>query len=217
MKVAYWDTEQGGARPRLLGEVKGTPTIRLYKPTAKQGNSNRKKVVLDYNQERKAKDMKKFVDYAMPDFVEKVKGAAVLQAFEEKAERNGLPRAILFTAKAGAKPLTKFLSAEFRRRLLLGQVEQTAANQAVLDKYGITEFPALVVVPPLDAAGEAAVVRYDGTSFARAKLQMFLSTHALRQAVEVKKKTPAQGEEGETAGAPKVPPPKEEGSAKTEL
>lgn len=217
MKVAYWDTEQGGARPRLLGEVKGTPTIRLYKPKAKQGNSNRKKVVLDYNQERKAKDMKKFVDYAIPDFVEKVKGTGGLLAFEEKAARNGLPRAILFTAKAGVKPLTKFLSAEFRRRLLLGQVEQTAANQAVLDKYGITEFPALVVVPPPNEAGEeAAVVRYDGTSFARAKLQMFLSTHALRQAVEVKKKAPAQGEEGETAGAPKAPP-KEEGSAKTEL
>ena len=79
--------------------MKGTPTIRLYKPKTKQGNSNRKKVVLDYNQERKAKDMKKFVDYAMPNFVECVKHEEGLKAFEEKAERNGLPRALLFTAK----------------------------------------------------------------------------------------------------------------------
>lgn len=211
--MAYWDTEQGGARPRLLGEVKGTPTIRLYKPTTKQGNSNRKKVVLEYNQERKAPAMKKFVDYSMPDFIEHVKGEEGLRAFEEKAQRNGLPQVLLFTSKAGTKPLTKFLSAEFRRRLLLGQVEPSKPNQAVIEKYGVTEFPALVVVSPLPEGGEAEVVRYDGKSFARAKLEMFLSTHALKQAVEVKKKTPAKEGE-ETAGA-KESPPKE--SVKTEL
>jgi len=217
VKVAYWDTEQGGSSPRLLGEVKGTPTIRLYKPKAKQGNSNRKKAVLDYNQERKAKDMKKFVDYAMPSFVERVKNEEGLQAFEEKARRNGLPQALLFTSKADIKPVTKFLSAEFRRRLLLGQVEESAATRAVIDKYGITEFPALVVVPPPTADGEEAgaaeVVRYDGKSFARAPLQMFLSTHALKTAVEVKKKTAAAP--GGGAGDAKEAAPGE--SVKTEL
>lgn len=202
-----------------MGEVKGTPTIRLYKPKAKQGNSNRKKVVLDYNQERKARDMKKFVDYAMPNFVEKMKGEDGLQAFEEKAVRNGLPRALLFTSKEdGVKPLTKFLSAEFRRRLLLGQVEPSTANQAVIERYGITEFPALVVIAPPTEGGEAGadddVVRYDGKSFARAKLEMFLSTHALKQAAEVKKKTPA-GEGGAAEGAQEPPPKKE--SVKSEL
>lgn len=198
----------------MLGEVKGTPTIRLYKPKAKQGNSNRKKVVLDYNQERKAKDMKKFADYAMPNFVERVKNEEGLRAFEEKAQRNGLPRALLFTSKADTKPLTKFLSAEFRRRLLLGQVESSEPNQVVIDRYGITEFPALVVVPPPTEDGEEVadgkIIRYDGKSFAKAKLQMFLSTHALKKAVEVKKKAPA----GEASDA-KEAPPKE--SVKTEL
>jgi len=216
--VAYWDTEQGGSRPRLLGEVKGTPTIRLYKPKTKQGNSNRKKVVLDYNQERKAKDMKKFVDYAMPNFVERVKHEEGLKAFEEKAERNGLPRALLFTAKADVKPLTKFLSAEFRRRLLLGQVQESAATKAVLDKYGITELPALVVVPPPpeedgEEAAEAEIIRYGGKSFARPQLQLFLSKHALKTAVEAKKKTSAGA--GEGAGDAKEAPPGE--SVKTEL
>lgn len=216
MKVAYWDTEQTGSRPRLLGEVKGTPTIRLYKPKAKQGNSNSKKVVLDYNQERKAKDMKTFVDYAMPDFIEHVKGEKGLTAFEEKAARNGLPQALLFTSKAGTKPLTKFLSAEFRRRLLLAQVEPSKPNQAAIDKYGITDFPALVVVLPGEDGGEGEVVRYDGKSFAKPKVEMFLSTHALKQAVEVKKKPPAQEEEGEKKEAPKKESPKME-SPKSEL
>jgi len=211
--VAYWDTEQGGARPRLLGEVKGTPTIRLYKPKAKQGNSNAKKVVLDYNQERKAKDMKRFVDYAMPDFIEYVKGEKGLLAFEEKALRNGLPQVLLFTSKAGTKPLTKFLSAEFRRRLLLGQVEPTKPNQAVLDKYGIVEFPTLVVIPPPteeEGGGERKIIHYDGNSFAREELQTFLSKHALEKAVEVKKKKPAQAADGGES-------PSKEDPAKSEL
>lgn len=194
----------------MLGEVKGTPTIRLYKPKAKQGNSNRKKVVLDYNQERKAPDMKKFVEYAMPEFIEHVKSEKGLLAFEEKAERNGLPQVLLFTSKAGTKPLTKFLSAEFRRRILLAQIEPTKPNQAAIDKYGITEFPALIVVPPPSEEGGAAdVVRYEGKSFARAKLQMFLSTHARDKAVEVKKKPPAAAKKEEEL-------PKKE-SVKTEL
>lgn len=210
--MAYWDTEQGGARPRLLGEVKGTPTIRLYKPKAKQGNSNTKKVVLDYNQERKAKDMKKFVDYAMPDFIEHVKGGNGLLAFEEKALRNGLPQVLLFTSKAGTKPLTKFLSAEFRRRLLLGQVEPTKPNQAVLDKYGIAELPALVIIPPPteEGGGESEIIHYDGKSFAREELQAFLSKHALEKAVEVKKKKPVEAADGGEA-------PLKEESAKSEL
>lgn len=214
VKIAYWDTEQRGSRPYVLGEIQGTPTIRLFKPVTKQGNTNKKKVVLDYNQERKAKDMKKFVDYAMPDFIEHVKGEKGRVAFEEKALRNGLPRVLLFTSKAGTSPLTKFLSTEFRRRILLAQIEPSKTNQPVIEKYGITEFPAMIVIPPpADEGGEVAeIIRYDGSSFSRAKLQMFLSAHALKKAVEVKKK-PAS--EGETSTSQEAPPKKE--SVKTEL
>ena len=99
--IAFWDTEQQGGRPPLLGEIKGTPTIRLYKPKKKQGDSNKQKVVVDYNYERKAVDMKRFVDAQMPNFAEKVDGEKDLQAFQDKADRNGLPQVILFTAKVG--------------------------------------------------------------------------------------------------------------------
>jgi len=35
VKIAYWDTEQNGPRPPMLGEFQGTPTIRLFKPKKK--------------------------------------------------------------------------------------------------------------------------------------------------------------------------------------
>ena len=61
-KIAYWDTAAGHRPPALLGEIKGTPTIRLFKPKAKKNRFNRKKNVLTYNFERKKKDMKHYND-----------------------------------------------------------------------------------------------------------------------------------------------------------
>jgi len=197
-----------------LGEVKGTPTIRMFKPKKMQGNTDKAKVVLDYNQERKAKDMKRFVDYQMPEFVEHVIGDKGLEVFEEKAVRNGLPQVLLFTSKSGTSPLTKYLSTEFRRRILLGQIEPSKPNQSIIDKYEIKEFPALLVIPPLtgddDEEQNAEIIRYDGTSFTRNKLHMFLSTHALKTSVQAKKKTEEPKKETE-----QKPPEKEK--VRTEL
>jgi hypothetical protein len=84
----------------LLGEIKGTPTIRLYTPKKKQKpGSNVQKVVNDYQYERKAVDMKRFLDAEMPDFVEKVKDPDGLVKFQNKAARNKLPQVLLFLPK----------------------------------------------------------------------------------------------------------------------
>ena len=72
VKVAYWDTQQGGRPPRLLGEIKGTPTIKLFKPRPKKNPTNKRKIVLDYNYERKAKALKQFALGHIPSFVEAV-------------------------------------------------------------------------------------------------------------------------------------------------
>jgi protein disulfide-isomerase A6 len=191
VKIAYWDTEQGGRRPTLLGEVKGTPTIRLYIPKPKQGNSNRKKQVLDYQYERKAKDMKQFLDQNMPNFVEPVRGD--LKPFVEKADRNGLPKVLLFTSKARTSSLTKYLTTEFRRRLLLAEIYPTSKNKALQKDYGIEadQLPALLV---LRGDGEEPV-RYDGSDFTQRKLHRFLSDFALPEPVVAKKKEPKVEEE----------------------
>lgn len=190
--------------------MKGTPTIRMFKPKTKQGNTDKQKVVLDYNQERKATDMKKFLDYSMPDFVEHVKGekgAKGLETFQAKAVRNGLPQVLLFTSKSGTSSLTKFLSTEFRRRILLGQIEPSKTNQSIIDKYEIKDFPALLVIPPItgdDEEQNADIIRYDGSSFTRIKLELFISSHALKDKVLAKKK----GEEAKKETEQK-PPEKE--------
>lgn len=197
MKIAYWDTEQGGRRPPLLGEVKGTPTIRLYKPKKKQKpGSSVQKVVNDYQFERKAVDMKRFLDAQMPDFAEKVKEPKDLEKFNDKAIRNQLPRVLLFSSKPNTSPLTKYLSTEFRRRLLLAEIKPNKKNEEILKKYGVTSFPALVVIPPpAEGKEEAAPIRYEGDGFTKNKLHSFLTKHALKDPVlAVKKKEDAGGD-----------------------
>lgn len=200
-KVAYWDTQQGGQTPALLGEVKGTPTIRLYKPKKKQQpGSHKKKTVSEYQYERKAKDMKSFVDREMPTFIESVAhGQADLTKFEEKAKKNGLPRAMLFTSKPNTSPIAKFLSTEFRRRMLIAEIKPTTKNKDIIDKYKITEFPALVVIHPASEAGEEEIfVRYEGADskdFSKHRLITFLEKHALKEMVMPPKKEKATGED----------------------
>lgn len=185
VKIAYWDTQQQSRPPALLGEIKGTPTIRLYKPKRNQGDSTKKKTVMDYNMERKAKDMKQFLEYNMPSYIEKIQGTSSLEKFQDKATRNGLPQVLLFTSKAKTATMTKYLSTEFRRRLLIGEVYPTKPNQAVMEKYGIKDdLPALIVTPP--DGGEP--IRYEGDGFTKNKLYSFLSKHALKEKVPIKKK-----------------------------
>jgi protein disulfide-isomerase A6 len=192
VKIAYWDTEQQGRRPALLGEIKGTPTIRLYVPKKKQGDGN-KKLVIDYNYERKAKDMKAFVDENMPSFIERVSDISILEKFQEKAAKHGLPQVLLFSSKAKTLPISKYLSTEFRRRLLLAEIHPTKPNKDVMDKYGITELPALIVIPP----GGGEPIRYQGDGFTKNKLQLFLSKHALKEKVLPAKKKPEEEKEKE--------------------
>lgn len=217
-KIAYWDTEQQGARPPLLGEIKGTPTIRLYKPKKKQRpGSSKEKVVVDYNYERKAKDMKRFVDEHIPNAAEKiVNGEKDLDAFNDKAAKYGLPRALLFTSKSETMPLTKYLSTEFRRKLLYAEVMPTKKNKDIMDKYGITELPALLIFPvtPVEEDVESAAdspvsngepIRYEGDGFTKNKLHSFLSKYALKKII-----LPAEKKKEE-------PPPKPSSKVKEEL
>ncbi len=185
--IAYWDTEQG---PVPLGDtIRGTPTIRLYIPKKKQRpGMYKEKNVMDYPYERKAHDLKKFLDERMPDCSETiVHGLTELEAFEKKAAQYGLPRAVLFPRKAETMPLTKFLSTEFRRKLLLAQVKPVQANKAIMDQYGITKLPALIVFP----VDEGDVfIRYEDEGFTKHKLHNFLSNYALQKMVTPLKKEP---------------------------
>ena len=130
-KIAYWDTEQRGRPPALLGEIKGTPTIRLFKPKVKKNRFNRKKTVLTYNFERKKKDMKRFVDANLANFLEKIKDTKSFELFAEKAERHGLPKALVFSKAKTTTPLLKYVSTEYRRRMLIGVVKLSKGTKTL--------------------------------------------------------------------------------------
>jgi hypothetical protein len=187
VKIAHWDSQQENAPP-VLGEIRGTPTIRLFKPKKNQGDSTKKKIVLDYNGERKAKNMKEWLEYSMPNYVEQISGGSI-DKFQEKADKHGLPKVLLFTSKAKTASLTKYLSTEFRRRLLIAEIHPTKPNKTIMEKYGVTDLPALIVIPPSDETGEAQEpIHYDGDGFTKNKLQNFLFKHALKEKVPIKKK-----------------------------
>jgi len=188
VKIAYWDTEQSGRPPRALGDYSGTPTIRLFKPVIKQGDSEKKKIVKDYKYERKAVDMKRFVDAEMPNFLERVKGLESLKKFEDKADRNGLPRVLVFTSKDSTPPMLKYLSTKFRRRAIIAAIHPNDKNTAVAQEFGVTERPAVVVIPG-SAEGESGgeAIHYEG-EFTKHRIERFVSEHALKEKVFPKKK-----------------------------
>lgn len=129
--------------------------------------------------------MKQYLDQNMPNFAEAVRGD--LASFTEKADRNGLPKVLLFTSKARTSSLTKYLTTEFRRRLLLAEIYPTSKNKNLAKEYGITDdvkLPVLMVIP--SDGGEP--IRYDGAEFTKRKLHRFLSEHALSKPVVAKKK-----------------------------
>ena len=183
----------------MLGDIRGTPTIRLYKPKKKQKpGSNIRKIMSDYQYERKAVDMKKFVEAQMPDFSEKVNEPKDLNKFNDKANSNQLPRVLLFSSKPKTSPLTKYLSTQFRRRLLIAEIKPTKKNAEIIERFGIKDFPTVLVIPPT-AEGEqpAESIFYDGDGFTRNKLHSFLSKYALKDPVLQPKKKEEDTEKGQ--------------------
>ena len=78
VKVAYWDTEANGPTPPLLGQIKGTPTIKAFVPSRKSARNE--KTAVDYEQAREVKDLVRFATSRMPNFVERVGTLKELEA-----------------------------------------------------------------------------------------------------------------------------------------
>jgi len=205
--IAYWDTEQRSRPPRLLGDYQGTPTIRLFAPKRKQRvpGSSAEKDALDYQHgERNAKDLRKFLEYQLPSYVvERAKaGAPDLNRVKAKAARYGLPVAVVVTTKTSTSTTVKWLSVEFRRRMLLVEVPPTEKNKGLRRELlqlvsnstsGSSDdsdgnLPALFVIPPQQGSSPSslsttAIQPYQGETFSRRKLQDFLEKHALKTPV----------------------------------
>ena len=79
----------------------------------------------------------------MPSFVEKV-NKKTIDAFKEKAEKYGLPIALVFSKSSAPKPLLKFAT-EFRRRMLVGQVN-VKKDAELMEMFGVESAPKIVIL-----------------------------------------------------------------------
>jgi hypothetical protein len=185
--IAYWDTEQSARPPSLIGQIKGTPTIKFYKPMATKGKRGvKKKIVLDYNGAREAKPMRAYAIDQMPGFVERISGIdgkRGLAAFRAKAAKYNLPSAIALSKRSGT-PMLKHASTALRRRLLIGEASMGKTNEAVAAELGLDKAPGLVVFA---ADGETKTV-YSNSKFSLRRVEAFLEKHALSAPVGKKKK-----------------------------
>jgi hypothetical protein len=197
--IAYWDTQGGSRPPRLLGEYSGTPTIRLFSPKRKpkKAGSFAEKTVLDYSHgERNAGDMRKFLEYQLPNYVERIKfGKEDYDRLAQKAQKFGLPLVVVFTTKAKTSTTLKWLSAEYRRKLLLVEVPPTDKNHGLREEIfgGVADAEdasaaaaALYVIPPAvlqnsDSKNKIVFYGGEGKKFTRRKLQDFLEQYALSE------------------------------------
>ena len=157
--------------------------------------------------------MTKFLEYQIPNYVERVKfGMDDYHKLQRKAAKYGLPIAVLFTSKATTSTNIKWLSTEYRRRLLLVEVPPVTKNSPVHDELILgsstktsedattTTLPALYIIPPSPAevaeggsssssssgsssSSTGTIIKYDGKDFKRRNLQDFLQKHALPEPV----------------------------------
>lgn len=183
-KIAYWDTEQGANTPRLIGQIKGTPTVKLFYPKPKKNKNNKKKIILDYNGAREKGPMKQYVESKMPNFVEKINEPKQYEKFTEKAIRNGLPQALIFSKASSTSSLLKYASTEYRKKLLIGEIKQTKKTIELFKKHNIEKAPAIVIVKP-----DGETVQYTKGKMSFHKVINFLGKHALKEAIVPKKKS----------------------------
>ena len=187
VKIAYWDTEKSGPVPSILGEIRGTPTIKLLVPKRK-ARSNKQKNVVDYNMERKADDMKQFALDSMPSFVERINGSEDFEKFKTKATKYGLPMMLVFSENSVVNEM-KYLSTEFRRRVLVAHISLSKKeNKNIFFEYGVRGQALITTVPNTTSDGEEekqSLVTFDG-KWNLHRLRSFFAEHALKTEVKPK-------------------------------
>ena len=156
VKVAYWDTEANGPTPTLLGQIKGTPTIKAFVPSRKSARNE--KTAVDYEQAREVKDLVRFATSRMPNFVERVCTLKELEAVQAKAAKWGLPIALVLSSSGGTASTLKALSTEYRRRLIVAEHKAKQGSE-VAALLGVASFPAVLGFKA--AGGDGAPVRLE--------------------------------------------------------
>ena len=76
----------------MVGEIRGTPTIKFIYPSKKnKRGSNKKKIVSDYNGERKAEALLGYAESYQPNYVTKIFGEKEFDKFNAQAVPERFP------------------------------------------------------------------------------------------------------------------------------
>merc|ERR1711862_374621 len=158
-------------------------------------------------------DLSTFALNSMPSFVERVSAPEDYERIQNKADKFGLPLFLVFSGRLPNE--FKWLSTEYRRRVLVAHVGTKKELKELYFKFGvIVNGKAVLVVPPAgegDATeGSQRAVSFDG-KWVMHRLKPFFDEHALE--TEVRPKPKEETKKEEEPAAPEEDKPK----VKTEL
>ena len=150
-KVAAINCDEDENKP-FCGQmgVQGFPTLKIVTPSKKPGKPR----VEDYQGQRTAKGIVDAVVDRIPNHVKRATDKDLDKWVTQNEDR---PKAILFTEKGSTSSLIRALAIDFLGAVDVAQVRDK--ESASVEKYGVSEFPTLVVVPP--GAGSESKI-YDG-------------------------------------------------------
>ncbi|KAJ5498645.1 Thioredoxin [Penicillium expansum] len=125
--------------------VQGFPTLKIVTPSKKPGKPR----VEDYQGARSAKGIVDAVVDRIPNHVKRATDKDLDKWLGQNEDR---PKAILFTEKGSTGALIRALAIDFLGAIDIAQVRNK--ESASVKKYGVTEVPALVLIPGADAEPE---------------------------------------------------------------
>lgn len=118
--------------------VQGFPTLKIVTPSKKAGKPR----VEDYQGARSAKAIVDAVVDRIPNHVKRATDKDLDKWLGQNDER---PKAILFTEKGTTSALIRALAIDFLGAIDVAQVRNK--ESASVEKFGVSEFPTLVVIP----------------------------------------------------------------------
>jgi protein disulfide-isomerase A6 len=129
--------------------VQGFPTLKIVRPGKKPG----KPTVEDYQGERSAKGIVNAVKDKVPNAVKRVNDKNLDEWLQENKNS---AKAILFSDKGLVSATLRALAIDFAGLVSVAQIKKS--EKAAVGKYGITEYPTLILLP----VGSEEPIKFDG-------------------------------------------------------
>lgn len=129
--------------------VQGFPTLKIVRPSKKPG----KPTVEDYQGPRSAKGIVDAVKDKVPNIVKRLNDKSLDEWLQENKDS---AKAILFSEKGIVSATLRALAIDFAGLVNVAQVKKS--EKGAVEKYGITEFPSLILLP----AGSDEPIKHSG-------------------------------------------------------